>query len=302
MVTPNPRMPFWLQFQVYSDGLTHEHHPAHNTSFSQFPYLPPELRLKIWELLLVPRIVVVCCLHADTAPEDQLEGPSCPFIPALLHVNRETRHLALKHYEPTFAWKVPYQLSSACCSDGHQKLMEWSEPTIYFDFEHDALFLRGELELYDQYGFNSPMTYFLRKEDTMRVRRVALAFRALRYGETGGQQIFGALFHVVDRFAPADGKVLVVVDERDEWTHSLMGGEHPLVEGGGGGGGGGVGIGDRRQGMEDLGTLRQAPRENVVQKTWREWYRGSTIRSKLVNMEFELINEMDLEGRVAQST
>lgn len=158
---------------------------------------------------------------------------ACRFVPAILHANHESRTRALeRHYSLTFSWKVPlvfaslngdpthhHQNGSAYLSgslaedddviatgDGSSRsssnggMPTWSQPRVYFNFERDALYLLGELEPYDSFGFNSPMTYFLRKEDTERVRCVAIAFSALKYGETGSQQIFGSLFHVVDRF------------------------------------------------------------------------------------------------------
>src|SRR5205823_1606199 len=76
-----------------------------------------------------------------------------------------------------------------------------SPPRTWFNFALDAVYLLGELEPCDSFGFNSPMTYFIPSQTTRRVRKVAVSFGALRYGETGGQQIFGTLFHVVDRFA-----------------------------------------------------------------------------------------------------
>ncbi|KAK8134726.1 hypothetical protein PG984_006738 [Apiospora sp. TS-2023a] len=313
---------------------------------------------------------------------------ACRFVPAVLHANHESRTRALeRHYSLTFSWKVPHVFASldgdqthhhhngapyhsgspaeddgdAAASgglsgsgaNGGSGMPTWSQPRVYFNFESDALYLLGELEPYDSFGFNSPMTYFLRKEDTERVRCVAVAFSALKYGETGSQQIFGSLFHVVDRFplcstatptptpiasggsdtadddnGGSDRKteqhqlqqphVLVCVTPGDEWTHALLGGTEPLVKGH---------QGEWEQ-QRDFGHMPQSQRlqerqqrqsengggpaagsaereeeepeepENVVQKIWTDWYRGSIVKSRMAEVQFKLITEDELETEV----
>ncbi|KAI1471390.1 uncharacterized protein F4812DRAFT_413870 [Daldinia caldariorum] len=367
-----PRPRFRLEFRVVSDGqdtaraqaLTRAGHHAHGSAFSFFPLLPPELRLKIWEYLLAPRIVAVACID-DNSPfptsfsesgdgngngqedEDEEDEPPYPWpsfphlqdppaptaVPPLLLVSREARRLALARYTPAFGWKVPYVLvsnspshssspaSSSLFSPSQQQQQQagghstsfststssssssgsaasaswsWSRPRVWFDYARDALYLVGELEPCDTYGFNSPMAYFLRREETRRVRRLAVAFGALRYGEAGSQHIFGALFHVVDRFSRLQGgKVLVAVVPRDEFTHLLVGGEGPLVRperNGAVGVGAGAGAGEQRRGGQE-------EEENVVQRIWRDWYRGT---SALANTQFELVREIDLPEHVAK--
>lgn len=498
------RTNFWLEFRVFDDGLDA---PAAqrltaaaaasipggggSASFALFPQLPAELRLKIWEYLLAPRIVQVSCFDSEEEPECEFESTSASpcqeadaeaeeqeagvdtyfssfsssvaataarerrhgssssrggrgrrrerwqsqqQVPVLLHVNRETRTLALKHYELAFAWKVPHVLAvnslvpgtyyypqnhfppSASISTSttttspslsspspsttsptrSQKQPEPSQPhpptkptattttaatrraaagseaRVYFSFARDMLYLRGELEPHDSFGFNSPMAYFVARGDAARVRRVAVAFRALGYGETGSQQIFGSLFHVVDRFGqgppppaplPATagagipgaqevgyhgqhhhharrdgdqdqdhqgrnkdnknrgligGRVLIAVDPADEHTHALMGGEGPLVpspssssswnqgldnntvgavenhdtsrEEGNGEGQVAVTGTEEREGAEQ----EREEEPNVVQKIWRDWYRGSIVTSSLAKMKFTLVREEDL--------
>ncbi|KAI0009303.1 hypothetical protein F4779DRAFT_582887 [Xylariaceae sp. FL0662B] len=318
--SPPPRPRFWLEFRIFSDGLDTAQARAlsqrgGHTSFARFADLPAELRLKIWEYLIAPRIVSVACVEATTA-SSSTAGPAAvgTEVPVLLHVSRETRRLALSRYEPAFAWKVPHVLAASMDFVGvgtgarwarqHDiPTWTWSQPRVWFNYGLDAVYLLGELEPYDSYGFNSPMAYFLRAEEARRVRRVAVAFEALRYGEAGSQQIFGALFHVVDRFAPADGRLIVAVTPRDEVTHALMGGEGPLVVGA---------DGDEDNGWRGTdaeyevrvtrrGGKSREDEVNVVQKTWRDWYRGSIIVSRLANMEFVLVRESDLERHIADS-
>ncbi|RYC64626.1 4-nitrophenylphosphatase/Acid phosphatase [Xylaria longipes] len=288
------RPTFWLEFRLLSDGLqtgaVHTlpltvWHERNTRVFSLFSALPTELRLKVWEYLIAPRIVGIACLcleddasSVETQRED-LWGPHPairPAVPVLLHINRETRALALKHYELSFEWKVPRVLAGA---DMHppvrlrspilaapsppaimpESTTERSQPTndpslphissyhdlldpsprpstsgvgggggerraaeaastangsttrtsggtsanpiifsperrtsspprTWFNFALDAVYLLGELEPCDSFGFNSPMTYFIPSQTARRVRKAAVSFGALRYGETFGQQ------------------------------------------------------------------------------------------------------------------
>ncbi|KAI0381505.1 hypothetical protein F5Y04DRAFT_254695 [Hypomontagnella monticulosa] len=301
MATPPQRPRFRLEFRVLSDGLdtakaqalTAAGAHAHRGQFPSFALLPPELRLKIWELLLAPRIVAIACLDSESPDSDE-EPPepwtSFPSLqahpppsatPVLLHVNRETRALALAHYAPAFSWKVPHVLLHGSYPSSSST---WSQPRVWFNYAQDAVYLLGELEPCDSYGFNSPMAYFLDREEALRVRRLAVALGALRFGEAGSQHIFGALFHVVDRFAKVGGRVLVAVVPRDEFTHHLMGGEDMLVRGEGE-------EDERRRGADDV---------NMVQKIWRDWYRGSIVTSSLANVQFELVRESDLPEHIAK--
>ncbi|KAG0647464.1 hypothetical protein D0Z07_6893 [Hyphodiscus hymeniophilus] len=76
------------------------------TSFTLFPSLPTEIRLKIWGIVVAtPRTVTVICNK-----EPPIRGKpraaksftsSCP-PPAVLHINRETRYEALAVYTPRF--------------------------------------------------------------------------------------------------------------------------------------------------------------------------------------------------------
>ncbi|KAI0181964.1 hypothetical protein GGR52DRAFT_526917 [Hypoxylon sp. FL1284] len=285
--------------------------------FAQFGRLPPELRLKVWEYLVAPRVVAVACLDAEAEDEEppepwtrfpDLTGNGSPpeplpeLVPVLLRVNRETRALALSRYEPAFRWKTPHVMLPQQ-GDGATGA-RWSRPSTWFNFDLDTLYLLGQLEPCDSYGFNSPMAYFLDREEARRVRRLAVAFAALKYGEMAPQHIFGSLFHCVDRFPRAveyNGRVLVAVTPNDEFTNALMGGEQPLVppaddaDVDGGGRRDGVGVGGGGQG-------RKRDEVNIVQKTWRDWYRGSIVKSSLASVQFELVREEALPQLVVEST
>lgn len=264
---------FWLQFRTFDDGsaplprdstLT----PACDT-FPQFARLPPELRQKIWSLLIQPRIVVGCCLRRadpdepDGAAQEQLQQRLSELdrrttrgsaVPALLHVDREARDVGLRHYELTFSWRINKMLSDTPTERPAQ---------VYFNYEQDCLLLAGELEAYDSYGFNLPMVYFLRREDTFRVKHVAFPFRELGYPEVESDQVFGCLWHVVDRFPRAERLLLT------------------------------VGEGDVEK-LEGLGG-RMLNEDNVVQKIWSGWMSGTTVTSsRMADKQMLLVQEEEL--------
>ncbi|KAK1542823.1 hypothetical protein CPAR01_06210 [Colletotrichum paranaense] len=181
--------------------------------------------------------------------DTRIFNPTCPLI---LLISRESRALGLKHYELAFGWRISALLSDTPIA---------RPPRVWFNFALDALYLVGELEAYDQYGFNSPMVYFLRKEDTRRVRHVACAFEELHYPEQESDQIFGCLWHVVDRFAGAK-RLMVAVTPRDE------------------------------EGMK--GCLMLSP-DNIMQKIWNGWILGTTVTSSsLADTQILMVREGDL--------
>ncbi|PVH84847.1 hypothetical protein DL98DRAFT_528262 [Cadophora sp. DSE1049] len=76
-------------------------------TFTQFPKLPTEIRLMVWELVLPGERVVRIEEFTNTGRRHKpcascrcIGSRAC--VPTLLHVNHETRHLALKSYTVTF--------------------------------------------------------------------------------------------------------------------------------------------------------------------------------------------------------
>jgi hypothetical protein len=142
---------------------------------------------------------------------------------------------------------------------------------VWFNFALDALYLTGELEAYDSYGFNSPMVYFLRRDDARRVRHVASPFRELHYPYQESDQIFGCLWHVVDRFHAAP-RLLLTVNAADE---------------------------QRWCAEEFAGCMALRP-NNIIQKIWNGWICGSTVTgSTLANKQMLLVREEDLAEFIA---
>ncbi|KAI1661269.1 hypothetical protein F4813DRAFT_385803 [Daldinia decipiens] len=112
-----------------------------SATFSKFNELPPELRIKIWQHAMPdPRTVVVKSPYTgqkqtprsleEAILDSYSQGEtwhSTTQIPALLHVNAEARHEALKHY------KLSLGVGNI-------------QPRVYVDFNRDTLFF-GNSEL-----------------------------------------------------------------------------------------------------------------------------------------------------------
>ncbi|KAL2020143.1 hypothetical protein VTK56DRAFT_8748 [Thermocarpiscus australiensis] len=260
---------FWLRFQVVHDGLEHGNVPEQPRTvapaFTCFGALPIELRLKIWEDLIRPRVVLAACFDSRSKDEKRAQlaqRPKRRAVPVLLHVNHESRTLALRHYERAFSWKIPPRLAGSETG----VLPSSCEARVWFNFRLDALLLLGELEPYDQYGFNSPMVYFLRKDDTRRVRHIACAFEELHMSLYESDQVFGTLFHIIDRF-PAAKRLLITTTPKDSEVRHLV-----------------------------LPTA-----DNVVQKLWCAFMNGTTcVTSALADREIIMIREDDLAAFIAE--
>ncbi|KAI9158391.1 Efflux pump FUS6 [Paramyrothecium foliicola] len=261
--SPEPKL--WLEFRTFDDGLSAQSATAKHTpspaTFPQFGQLPTELRLKIWAHLVQPRVIVVCCLQKDREVErrrhELARRTRGAGVPTLLHVNHEARCVGLRHYELTFSWKISKIVTDTPVSRPAQ---------VYFNFALDALYLTGELEAFDSNGFNLPMVYFLRREDTQRVRHIACAFVELGYPEQESDQVYSCLWHVVDRFKGVD-RLLLTVDDSDE---------------------------------EQMRGCLLRTTDNVIQKIWNGWRLGTTVtNSTMANKQMLLVKEDDLAEFVA---
>ncbi|KAK3946122.1 hypothetical protein QBC46DRAFT_368861 [Diplogelasinospora grovesii] len=212
-------------------------------------------------------------------------------VPPLLHICRESRALGLKHYELAFAWKIPSTastysytsyssyLSLSAQQDQNQNQNQNQnqgqtqtgtatrgerKPRVWFNFARDTLLLLGDLEPLDQYGFNSPMVYFLPKTDTCRVRYLACALTDDIY-HRASEHVFATLFHIIDRF-PASGRLIITVSDAAE------------------------------EGYRKERILQYAsPTDNPIQMLWRGWINGkSIVTNSLDNTQILMIREEDL--------
>ena len=272
------------------------------------------------------------------------QRPKRSYIPVLLHICAESRDLALQHYELTFSWKVPHRLRagspsytqppnthfSSSSSQPHLTSSNSTPPKVYFNYTLDTLFLLGELEPSDGHGFNAPMVYFLRREDTARVKHVACAFEELYLGLYDTDIVFGCLFHMVDRFPSARGILPSDVIATTSYQQQQQPTEDTDSE---------ICITDNQvkekttqpsrfliitttptdTSVLPANQLLSLPTtNNVIQKLWRAWAMGSgywpgtgggvepstssltAANSSLVDTQMVMVPEEDLAGFVAQ--
>jgi hypothetical protein len=189
-----------LVFQVVHDGNNDagdDDNNNDNSTFTCFPALPAELRLLTWEYLIQPRIVVVAYFNPRREYLERAQlwrQPRKPAIPALLHVNHESRALALRHYEQAFFWKYPG-------ASGRSK--DPKNPHAWFNFGLDALYFLGGLDVHGLHGYTNPLVHGFDSNDLGRVRHVATTFKALRNTLHPSDQRYGMLFFTVRSFTSA---------------------------------------------------------------------------------------------------
>jgi hypothetical protein len=116
--------------------------------FTFFPKLSIQLRQRIWAFALRPRVVDV---RRYWLPPKIHGYRTTTAPPTILHVNRESRAVALQHYKLSFCAKM-------------------SPPQTYFNFATDTLFLDASV-LED--SLNSFVELFGYSADIARVERVA---------------------------------------------------------------------------------------------------------------------------------
>lgn len=294
---PNPDI--WLEFRLLNPPAPEQPGSLDAlATFSLFTSLPPELRLKIYSMSLVPRTVLLTCnisspthstfplSYPDTNPTKPRPRPrfSSPPPPPLLHVSRETREFAQRHYIPSFGYRI---------SPLHTSTPLRLSPRVFFDFARDSLLLAGELEPADVHGLHGPMVYFLDRGECARVRRVACRADALRstapapaprdlpvgpggvpthaFGtrqEVDDEVVFVMLSHVLDQFSSV--KTLLVPFDRDRRAESAP---------------------------EDPGPVSwEEGTPDAIQKIWDGWVLGITAaNSSLRGKRIPLVREDELE-------
>lgn len=263
---------FWLEFRTLHNG-DHGCPDAPTTAiFPNFSKLPTELRIKIWTYLVQPRIVIACCL--DRAAEDlekrraQLLDHTTEYnngIPVLLHISQEARAVGLRYYEQAFSWTVSRPVSDVPSS---------GPSTTYFNFALDALYIFGDIEVFHEGGTITPVPYFLRHEDTSRVQKLVCSFREPGYTDDAGNQLFGRLWRMADRFSAVD-KVWMALSKEDEAQYT-----------------------EEAQFMALTAT-------SVIQRVWDSWAlstRWGVVNDTLVHKKMVFVNEADLLGIILDAT
>lgn len=328
LVHPEPFI--WLEFRLLNPPAPEPpRSPSSPTTFPLFTSLPFEIRQKIYADALIPRTILLTCNTSETgfsslppinattvdrrpSPFSNTLAPisinrtrrrpcfSSPPPPPLLHVSREARSFARRHYVPSFGYHI---------SPLHTSTPLRLSPRVFFDFDRDALLLAGELEPCDVHGFHGPMAYFLDKDECARVRRVACHADALRptapslprinahdfepvlsdavvtYGglqlhdatrailgrqEVDPEVVFVMLSHVLDRFSSVD-TIPVPFDRSKSAGERAWEGTGPL-------------------------SWEQSGRD-AIQKIWDGWVLGVTAtRSPLRGKRIPLVPEDELEN------
>ncbi|KFY63214.1 hypothetical protein V496_04063 [Pseudogymnoascus sp. VKM F-4515 (FW-2607)] len=98
-----------------------------NRTFTLFPLLPPEIRLKIWRSALsVPRLVVISSTSCTVTPTPDGDAivVDCPPLPLCSQACRESRGETLRVYDKCFATIFDRQM-------------------CLFNFEHDRFLIGG---------------------------------------------------------------------------------------------------------------------------------------------------------------
>jgi hypothetical protein len=132
-------------------------------TFHLFPLLPTELRLKIWEHTILPRVLKITSasdpllILSDTR-DRRYRTPTPP--PTILHVCQESRDISLSTYTLGFA-------------------SEEFEVSIYIDYEIDSVYISSTV--YTEEGYRSDegfklWTWWLADMETEGIRQLAVDF------------------------------------------------------------------------------------------------------------------------------
>jgi hypothetical protein len=92
--------------------------------FTLFPQLPTELRIKIWNVAILPRIVFMSKYNTSRGQPDRTSPLYTPCIPSLLQVSREARQIGLENYKR---------------SQGLSSNLQMQIGPIYFNLKLDTL-------------------------------------------------------------------------------------------------------------------------------------------------------------------
>ncbi|CZR61303.1 uncharacterized protein PAC_11199 [Phialocephala subalpina] len=142
-----------------------------------FDKIPFELRNSIWELAstIEGRVVSV---HTVT------DGGLRAQVPPLLHVCRESRAVAMKHYTLSFGGLSYGYLSKVPKSDNWEDLrfqiVNKLPPRVYFNFDRDILYFRGNWnkDVEGEWGCFSQFPRLIDKADLDRVQKLGFQLNA----------------------------------------------------------------------------------------------------------------------------
>lgn len=125
------------------------------TTFTAFPKLPPELRLRVWSLIAnIPQKIPVRNRYIDELhPGGRLAIPDSHHYPSILRICREARREALKYYTAFWKGRSVLLYTQQTFSSGRwweradeqgTVLKMLYEKAVYFNFNADILLLEGK--------------------------------------------------------------------------------------------------------------------------------------------------------------
>jgi hypothetical protein len=192
-------------------------------AFPLFSNFPPEIRDRIWEAAIWPRLVLV---QEKGGPEYNHIGYATP----LNLINQKSGSHYLYSNSP-----VPPLLQA--CSESRQAMMaagyalmfpilEW-EPRIWFSFKHDYLYFGKEVHAFGAYQLSSKYQSLLRcsSRDRRRVKNIALQM-SLSSGNPA--PLTFDISHILRMFGHVEN-ILIVEQHCGDFGHPARG--KPDVEG-----------------------------------------------------------------------
>jgi len=105
--------------------------PTTDRVFTLFRKLPPELRLKIWELAIFPRTVTIGPNPVNHGGLIRLQEIS-PGIPSIFHVNRESRAVAF----PKYTFHNSFDVRAIILFNFEQDTLAFTHIVAFFNFSH----------------------------------------------------------------------------------------------------------------------------------------------------------------------
>lgn len=165
---------------------------ASERTFTLFQHLPTELRLKIWSLMMEPRVVLI-----SYNPATKRCDSSTP-IPPVLHVNTEARYEALRFYRPLFK-------------------THHSGAYVLFSPKRDTLYFPRHREMGYDDTLRDFSTYMADQSDLDHVQRIALdsvEIGVKRPWEAYDKAVLIKSFHHISQ-------LYLVLERRPTWLSNL---------------------------------------------------------------------------------
>ncbi len=172
--------------------------------FHVFPALPTELQLQIWKLALPgPQLLEPMSMYWEETVQDKDSKwvwATCnrSISPALLHVSRQAREVALEFYKPTNVWD--------------QSQFPWTR--VYVDYSKDIFHFSYSIYLDLLRSFRSLQTPPIQPDETRFFSIVSGSFYSYWSDEENQEVAVNRLQPVLDQFRNLQ-QLILVIDGRD---------------------------------------------------------------------------------------